>query len=82
MTYRTSEVRKCTPHIGAEIHGVDLSKPLSDEQFQEVHSALMENLVIFFREQRLSPERHNAASVSCTSIPRRRACSRITPRCS
>jgi taurine dioxygenase len=57
MAYRTVEVRKCTPHIGAEIYGVDLSKPLGDEQFQEVHAALMEHLVIFFRDQSMSPER-------------------------
>src|SRR5262245_58440720 len=58
MTYRSIEVRKSTPHIGAEIYGIDLSKPLGDEQFREVHAALMEHLVIFCRDQRLSPERH------------------------
>ena len=41
-TYRTIEVRKSTPHIGAEIFGVDLSKPLSAEQFEDVHGAFME----------------------------------------
>ena len=56
-TYRTIEVRKCTPHTGAEIFGVDLSKPLSAEQFEDVHAAFMEHLVIFFRDQSLSPER-------------------------
>jgi taurine dioxygenase len=60
MAYRTIEVRKCTPHIGAEIFGVDLSKPIGDEQFAEVHAALMEGLVIFFRDQNLSPERQKA----------------------
>jgi taurine dioxygenase len=58
MSYRTIEVRKSTPHIGAEIYGIDLSTPLGDEQFGEVHAALMEHLVIFFRNQELSPERH------------------------
>jgi taurine dioxygenase len=57
MPYRTIEVRKSSPHIGAEIFNVDLSRPLSDEQFREVHAALMEHLVIFFRDQTLSPER-------------------------
>ena len=28
MTYQTIKVRKLTPVIGAEIDGVDLSKPL------------------------------------------------------
>ena len=58
MPYQTIEVRKSTPNIGAEIAAIDLSKPVSNQQFQDVHDALMENLVIFFREQRLSPERH------------------------
>ena len=57
MDYRTIEVRKVTPNIGAEIHGVDLSGPLSEEQFRDVNAALMDNLVIFFRDQKLTPER-------------------------
>lgn len=58
MPYQTIEVRKSTPNIGAEILGADLSKPLGNQQFQEVHDALVEHLVIFFRDQALSPERH------------------------
>ena len=54
MRYETIEVTKLTPHIGAEIGGVDLSQPLGNQQFQEVHDALMENLVIFFRDQHLT----------------------------
>jgi len=60
MPYQTIEVRKLTPHIGAEISGVDLSRPLGNQQFQEVHDALMENLVVFFRGQRLTHEQHKA----------------------
>jgi taurine dioxygenase len=58
MGYHTIEVRKCTPSIGAEIVGVDLSRPLGDQQFREVHDALMHQLVIFFRDQKLSAEQH------------------------
>ena len=58
MTYQTIEVRKLTPVIGAEIFGVDLARPLGNQQFQEVHDALMENLVIFFRDQDLTHEQH------------------------
>ena len=60
MPYQTIEVKKLTPYIGAEIAGVDLSRPLGNRQFQEVHDALMENLVVFFRDQRLSHEEHKA----------------------
>jgi taurine dioxygenase len=60
MAYQTIEVRKVTPTIGAEIHGVDLSRPLGNQQFQEIHDALMENLTIFFRDQHLTVEQHIA----------------------
>jgi taurine dioxygenase len=60
MAYQTIEVRKFTPTIGAEISGVDLAKPLGNQQFQEIHDALMENLVIFFRDERLTVEQHKA----------------------
>lgn len=51
MPYETIGVRPLTPTVGAEIGGVDLSGPLSNHQFSEVHDALMEHGVIFFRDQ-------------------------------
>ena len=84
MTYQTIEVKKLTPHIGAEIGGVDLSRPLGNQQFQEVHDALMENLVVFFRDQQLSVEQHKA-SAGCSAnwwcIRRRRTPPKAIPRC-
>ena len=47
------QVRKLTPVIGAEILGIDLSRPLGNEAYQRVHDALMENLVVFFRDQQM-----------------------------
>ena len=58
MGYQSIEVRKVTPVIGAEVHGVDLTTPLGNQQFQEIHDALMDNLVIFFRDQKLSVDQH------------------------
>ena len=58
MGYQTIEVRKVTPVIGAEVHGIDLTKPLGNQQFQEIHDALMDNLVIFFRDQKISIDQH------------------------
>ncbi len=58
--YETVTVEKLTPVIGAEIHGIDLAKPLSNRQREELHRALAENLVIFFRDQSLTPEQHLA----------------------
>jgi taurine dioxygenase len=58
--YKTLTVDKLTPIIGAELGGVDLSKPLPDGQFDEIQRALAENLGIFFRDQHLSKEQHLA----------------------
>ena len=60
MAYETIQVRKMTPTIGAEISGVDLSQNLSNLQFDEINRALTENLVIFFRDQKLSIDQHKA----------------------
>jgi len=53
-------VRRLTPAIGAELEGIDLSLPLSDHQFREIHDALLDHLVVFFRDQHLTPEAHKA----------------------
>jgi taurine dioxygenase len=58
--YETIAIDKLTPIIGAEITGVDLSQPLSNRTQDEIHRALAENLVIFFRDQRISPQQHLA----------------------
>ena len=58
MGNQTIEIRKSTPSIGAELSGVDLSQPLGDQQFKELHDALMDHLVLFFRDQKLSVEQH------------------------
>ena len=60
MPYDTLTLDKLTPVIGAEINGVDLSEPLSNHQLDELHRALAENLVIFFRDQTLTPQQHLA----------------------
>ena len=58
--YETIDVDKLTPIIGAEIGGADLASPLSNRQMDEIHRALAENSVIFFRDQHLTQEQHLA----------------------
>src|SRR3981189_2318875 len=58
--YETIGVEKLTPIIGAEISGVDLSGSLSNRTMDEIHRALAENLVIFFRDQHITPDQHLA----------------------
>ena len=60
MSDQPIEIVRLTPHCGAEIRGVDLSRPLGGPAFEEVHKALVEHGVIFFRDQRLTPEQHKA----------------------
>ena len=40
--YETIQVEPLSPVIGAEISGVDLSKPLGNQTHKEIHDALME----------------------------------------
>jgi taurine dioxygenase len=41
MDYETITVKPLTPVIGAEIGGLDISRPLGNQAFTEVHDALM-----------------------------------------
>ena len=42
--------------LGAEIDGVDLGKPLGEATTAELRRALLDHLVLFFRDQQLTPE--------------------------
>ena len=53
-------VTKLGKHLGAQISGVDLSKPLDDDTFAQIHKAFFDNEVVFFRNQRLTPEQQVA----------------------
>ncbi len=46
--------------IGAEIRGVDLAQNLPDATIGEIRQALLDNLVIFFRDQTLSAAQYRA----------------------
>ncbi len=60
MSYETIEVAPLSANIGAEISGVDLSQRLGNQTFSEIHDALMEHQVIFFRDQLMDWEQHKA----------------------
>ena len=51
-------VTPITPHIGAEVGNVDLTKPLTPEQVSGIKDALARHGVIFFREQPIDLEMH------------------------
>jgi taurine dioxygenase len=61
MDYKHIQVKPIAGALGAEIYGVDLAK-LDDEIFADIHHAFLDNLVIFFRDQTITPEQQVAFS--------------------
>ncbi len=51
-------IEKITGAIGAEISGVSLNNDLTTEVCNEIYEALIDNQVIFFRNQDITPEVH------------------------
>ena len=61
--YKYIEVTPIATAIGAEISGVDISIDVPEPVISEIRQALLEYLVIFFRDQDLSdPEHHRSFS--------------------
>lgn len=56
--YKAITVTRCSPTIGAEIGNIDLTRPLTDIELSELKRAFTENMVVFFRDQKISFEDH------------------------
>lgn len=56
--YQKLRLVPTTPHIGAEVENIDLTKPLSDVEVAELHTALTQYGVLFFRDQPISLADH------------------------
>ncbi len=54
------EVEPLTPRIGAIVRGADLTADISDELFADIHAAFLKHLVLFFRDQPMTPDQHLA----------------------
>ena len=54
--YRTIRVTPIAEAVGAEIAGVDLATDLSAETMAEIRRAWLDHLVVFFRDQPLTPQ--------------------------
>ena len=52
------EFHPVTKHIGAEVTGVDLRKPLAQEEVHILRPGWLKHLVLFFRDQRIDDEQH------------------------
>ena len=53
--YETIIAKPFAPNLGAEIFNVDLSKPIKDEQFEEINHAFLQYQVLFFKNQKIIP---------------------------
>jgi taurine dioxygenase len=54
----TIDISPLSIHIGAEIGGVDLSRPLPPEQVRDIRAALLKWRVVFFRDQPMTHRQH------------------------
>lgn len=59
-SYESITVHPVTPRIGAEVSDIDITAPLSNRQRDELHHALSEHLVLFFRNQKFTLETQKA----------------------
>ncbi|ORM67834.1 taurine dioxygenase [Pantoea rwandensis] len=51
------------PYIGSQVSDVDLSRPLSDAQFEQLYHGLLRHQVLFLRNQLITPEQQRALAI-------------------
>lgn len=60
MSVATIQTTRIAGSLGAEIRGVSLADDLSEQAIAEIRQALLDYLVIFFRDQDITPEQQIA----------------------
>jgi taurine dioxygenase len=68
----TMKVRKLQEHIGAEVTGVDLSKPVDAETKRRLNEALVQNIALVIRDQKFGDHRQFHAAGSLFGEPMQR----------
>ena len=53
-------LEELSPAIGTIVHGIDLSRPASDELAAFIRKTLVDRKVVFFRDQDITTEQHLA----------------------
>ena len=51
-------LRKLSYALGAEVCGVDVSRPMSEGEFGEIYNAFLEHGILLFRDQNITREQH------------------------
>jgi taurine dioxygenase len=65
LTYPHIATTPLTPAIGAEVSGIDLSRPLDEATFQAIRQLCLERCVLLFRGQSIDPVTHVAFTRRC-----------------
>lgn len=60
MSHTRIRLQPISGSLGAIVDGVDLREPLDDATYAEIKRALLDNLVIFFRNQDITPDQQVA----------------------
>lgn len=50
------QITRLTPHIGAEVSGIDLRRPVDAGTRERLHAAVVEHVALVIRDQTLTPE--------------------------
>jgi alpha-ketoglutarate-dependent taurine dioxygenase len=59
---RTLKITKIKEHIGAEVTGVDLSRPIDEATRQRLYDAAVDNVALVIRDQKLTAAQYQAAA--------------------
>lgn len=52
------KIQKLSEHLAAEVEGIDLSEPVTEDAFCDIHDAWVAHGVLVFRDQTLPPAMH------------------------
>ena len=58
------------PYIGAQVSGLDVTRPLSDNQFEQLYHAVLRHQVVFLRDQAITPQQQRALALRFGVNPR------------
>ena len=61
-TEQTMKITKLTPHIGAEVTGIDLTKPVDEATRRRLNEAIVENVALVIRGQKFTHQQFLEAS--------------------
>ena len=61
-SYNSITVTPLSAALGAEVKGLDLSRPIDETVYRQIKDALLNHLILLFRDQDITPDQHIAFS--------------------